>query len=127
MDTENKIKLKGVTIRKIEPDILRYNVEKDTLISHDLIKEIFEIGNSYFPDGKRKVLVIFNSNFIPSKEASDFMVSTIRTERISAEAFCINSSALRVIANFYLQIKRPVIKSKIFDDENLALAWLRNQ
>lgn len=123
----NKFKLlSGITVEKIEPDILRYDVPKDVHINLNTIKELWEFGNSLFPDKKRKVLAIFNSNFTPSHEAADFMVGVKRSEKVIAEAFCINSSILRLMTNFYLKIKKPIIPSKVFEEEKKAIAWLQS-
>lgn len=126
MTTKDTISICGVLIRLIEPDILRYDVPKDMKITLAVMQELTTFGTSVLPDKKRRVLVVFNSNFIPSRDATDFMVSRERTERIAAEAFCINSPALRLITNFYFRIKKPVIKSQAFENETLALAWLRS-
>ncbi|MCC6370660.1 MAG: hypothetical protein IT236_06640 [Bacteroidia bacterium] len=116
----------GIKAEKIEPDILRYEIPKDLHISLAVIKELWEFGNSLFPDKKRKVLGIFNSNFTPSREAADFMVGLKRSEKIAAEAFCIDSGVLRLMTNFYLKVKKPIIPSKVFEDEKKAMAWLNS-
>jgi hypothetical protein len=126
MATTNKTNVAGVFISVIEPNILRAEVPKDLKITLPMMKELAAHGQSVFPNQKRKILTVFDSYFVPSREASDYMVSTERMRMIEAEAFCINSSALRMMTNFYLKIKRPNIPSRAFDNEALALAWLRS-
>ena len=128
MKDDGKFKsIVGVDIRLIEPNIIRYEVAKDTVITHHLIQEIFEAGNSILNGQKRKVLIVFDTHFTPKKEAADFMVSPLRTENLIAEAFCVNSASLKIISNFYTRIKKPTVNSKIFDNEQRALAWLTEQ
>ncbi len=125
--TNSSVNIRGITVRIIHPDIIRYEVPKDMQVTLEVMKDLASYGESVFPSQKRKVLTVFNTNFIPSKEASDFMISSERVQKVAAEAFCINSAALRILTNFYFKIKKPVIKSRTFDDEALAIAWLRSQ
>lgn len=127
MESTTPTMLHGIKITLIEPNILRYDVPKDMQITLEIITALREFGNTALPNQKRKVLGVFNSNFIPTHEAGDFMASELRAQTVAAEAFVINSVALKLMTNFYLTIKKPKIKSKAFDDEALALAWLRNQ
>ena len=126
MEWEGKKELaNGIQVEKIEPDILKYALPKDVEVTYEVIRALWELGNLAYPNTKRKVLVVFNSNFNPTKEAADFMVSFVRSEKVAAEAFCINSGALRLLTNFYFKIKKPVIPSKMFEDEKRAIAWLK--
>lgn len=126
MRTNETFNLHGISIRIIEPDILRFDVPTDMHITLDIIKDLWVFGNEHLPGVKRKVLGILNSNFVPSKDAADFMVSKTRSETLAAEAFVINSALLKLKTNFYFMIKKPPVKSRAFDDEAMALAWLRS-
>ena len=119
--------INGVIVEQIDGDILRYEVPKDGIITIEVITKLWENGNTWFPNGKRRLMGVFNSNFNPTKEAADFMVSLKRSEKITAEAFCIDSPFLRFKANFYLKVKKPKIKTRIFDNEKEALNWLKEQ
>jgi|GEM_PF-2723714 len=110
MEQQEKTLLSSISIKKIEPNILRYEIPKDLYISLEVITELWNNANLLYADQKRKVLSVFNSNFIPSKEAADFMVSLKRSEKVIAEAFCINSAALRIMTNFYFKIKKTKYK-----------------
>lgn len=44
-----------------------------------------------------------------------------------AEAFVVESLANRLIANFYIKLNRPKNPTKIFNNYDRALAWLRAQ
>ena len=128
MEPSNQKTMKsGITVSKIEPDILRYEIPKDLEMTLEAIKELWEFGNSTYPSGKRKILAVFNANFNPNREAADFMVSQKRAEKVCAEAFCINSAWLRFKTNFYFRIKKPTVPTKVFEDEKAAMTWLREQ
>jgi hypothetical protein len=44
-----------------------------------------------------------------------------------AEAFLINSLANLLIANFYIKFNRPPNPTKVFNNLESALEWLRSQ
>lgn len=43
-----------------------------------------------------------------------------------ADAFVINSIALKLVGNFYIRYNKPVRPTRIFNNEEDALVWLRN-
>jgi hypothetical protein len=122
---DNKKIIHGIIVEKIDSNILRYEVPKDGIITQEVVTELWENGNLWFPDCKRKLLGVFNTNFNSTKEAGDFMASEKRSEKILAEALCVNSAALRFKANFYFKVKKPHIKTRVFATEKQALEWLR--
>lgn len=125
--TEKYEVIKGVTVQLLQPNILRYEVANGVVISLEAIKELHRYGNSVFPDKPYKVLTVFNKNFAPTVEATDYMASNTRVGKVLVEAFCINSATLKIISNFYFRIKKPVIPAKVFDNERIALNWLLKQ
>lgn len=75
-------------------------------------------GNPYF------LLTDMNDKVSPTAFAYDFYADKARAEKVIREAFVLNSPALKLAANFYFKIKKPVIISKVFDQEILAVEWL---
>lgn len=128
MKNSNKIEiLNGIFVEKIEANVIRYELSVGIEVNKDVIMSLWDIGNKLCPIGKRKILIVFNSNFSPTKEAADFMVSEERRDKTIAEALCIDSGALKLLTNFYFRIKKPIIPSRVFNDEKKALAWLNEQ
>ncbi len=63
-------------------------------------------------------------NLTPDKGVMSFFASKERSKRVNAEAFCMDSHALKLTANFYFRIKKPVVRGKAFENEADALHWL---
>ncbi|MCO4805592.1 MAG: hypothetical protein KC456_03270 [Flavobacteriales bacterium] len=45
-------------------------------------------------------------NLTPDKGVMSFFASKERSKRVNAEAFCMDSHALKLTANFYFRIKK---------------------
>ena len=57
-----------------------------------------------------------------SKEARDFIAQD--NELISVSAMLVSSSVVKMIANFFVQVNPPKIRTKAFTDKNQACRWL---
>ena len=57
MEQQEKTLLSSISIKKIEPNILRYEIPKDLYISLEVITELWNNANLLYADQKRKVLM----------------------------------------------------------------------
>ncbi len=121
---KRQIVFKGVKIELLAPDLLRFEIENNVAVDLEMAKDLYHLGNSLSEIHPYKVLTVFNRNFFPSAEAMNFMAGDSRSGKVLAEAFCINSASLKLISNFYFRIKKPIVTSKVFDNEKMALRWL---
>jgi len=46
---------------------------------------------------------------------------------MQAKAIIVNSMANRIVGNFIIKFHKPIAKTRLFSDEETALAWLREQ
>ncbi|MES2593046.1 MAG: hypothetical protein V4608_14280 [Bacteroidota bacterium] len=60
-----------------------------------------------------------------SKEARDHFSMRNRTPGVTAIAMLINSPGSRIIGNFFLGINKPAVPTKLFNDKNKAIEWLK--
>lgn len=58
-------------------------------------------------------------------DARAYFSARDRETDICAFAFLIHSNFQRMVGNIFIQFNRPPIPTKLFTDENQALAWLR--
>lgn len=73
------------------------------------------------------LLAIYAEDNSFSKEARNYIASGEVNAVVKAEALVINSMALRIMGNFYLKVNKPPRESKLFNDKNLAINWLKQQ
>lgn len=60
-----------------------------------------------------------------TKEARDYLASEEGCQNFAAAAFCIDSVIKNVIISMYLYLNKPIVPTKIFNDEQKALEWLQ--
>lgn len=131
MDSSNsnvgfKVVLPYMEIEVVSEDIVRFTLTKDTLITMEKSTEMVNICKNLFPDRAYKSLKIVYYKMTIDKDVMDFLASNARVGLIDMEAVVVNSAALKFLGNFYLKIKKPVIRTKIFDSEADALTWLKS-
>jgi hypothetical protein len=86
--------------------------------------EMVEICKKLFPDTVYKSLKVVNYKMQLQEDVVTFLASDLRKSMISMEAVVVNSTTLKLFGNFYLKIKKPAIKTKVFDNEADAIKWL---
>lgn len=76
--------------------------------------------------GHKEFPLLIYSNKIKhlTKEARDYLASKEGCQKIKSCAIITNSIVTRVIANFFLQINKPIVPTKLFTDEKNAIKWL---
>jgi hypothetical protein len=93
----------------------------DVLYSIQLHLEMLTGGNQFL------LLTNMSNKVTPTREAYDFYADKKRATYILKEAFVLESAALKIAANFYFKVKKPIIPSKVFDTEKEAEFWLKQE
>lgn len=62
---------------------------------------------------------------LPGKENRDYWAKKESCPYSKADAFMINSTAMKIISNIYLKINKPERPTKMFTDEREAIQWLK--
>jgi hypothetical protein len=105
-------------------------------ICRTVVKPFAEISLAHAIKNTENIILLSSGVLVPllvdlrkiksiSKEARDHFSMRGRTNRVNAIAMLINSPASKVIGNFYILFSKPTTPTKLFTDENQALAWLR--
>lgn len=120
----NEPAINSCKISKLENGIIKCEFVKDFHYSTQLAWQIFDICNNQAGDARYKMIWIMRTRLQPQKELFDFYANPQRAEKIEAEAFCIGSTAVKMMANFYFRAKKPIIPSRVFEVEEEAIKWL---
>lgn len=59
-----------------------------------------------------------------TKEARDYLANE-GNELVTASAILVESAVLKMAANFYVSVNKPVKPTRLFTDKESALAWLK--
>jgi hypothetical protein len=123
----DKIKLEVGEISLIEEGILKIVITKEEEILISDIENYLEAVNIA---GKGKLfcnMIVVNHYVTIDSATRKFMASKKCLSHTVADAFVVNSIALKIIGNFYIQMDKPARPTKIFNNENDAFVWLKSQ
>lgn len=104
--------------------ILEIRVKEDSEVDEAKLLENF---NATIPlTGGKQVPALLDcrSHFTITNEARKLMANVTADTR-SAHAVVLNSLAIRLIANFYLNVNKPSKPSKVFSNYDEAVSWLK--
>lgn len=107
----------GIARTKVKPDIditLEMAVENTTVVS------------SFYKDKKFPILIDARGIKSMSREARDHFSTRGRDSKTNSFGIVIKSPLSRVIGNFFLGINKPTVPTKLFDNEEDAIEWLKN-
>jgi hypothetical protein len=123
-----------MTMRKIlfENDVLKSELEdsiiigtiKTSFVDLDMAKQITNIRLDLQKGDSFPLISNIKSIKNINKEARDFMASKEGCEGVIAAAVIINSSITSMIGNFFIQISKPIVPTRLFTDELEAKKWL---
>lgn len=106
----------GIARTCVKPNI-------DIILEHAI--ENTKIVTSFFADKKFPILIDARNIKSMSYEARHHFSAHGRDTKTNAFGIIIGSSISRVLGNFYLGINKPAVPTKLFDNEQDAINWLR--
>lgn len=106
-------------------NILFFRVKQDMEVDVKEILEMIEYAKTVMGEKRHFALIDFGASLGSTSEARAIYASDpyIRQYRI-ADAFLVKSLAVRLVANFFIKVTQPKVRTKLFTDESLAVEWL---
>lgn len=89
-------------------------------------KEIVAATGKLTSGNKALILNVAGKQTSATSAARDFAASQEATEFTLAEAYIVHNLAQKLIGNFYVNFHKPIIPTKIFNNENEAIKWLKS-
>ncbi len=108
-----------------EEGIVRTKVKLNAQITLDDAKENSNAVNGFFLGKKFPILVDSRQIKSITREARHHFSAQGRDTKANAYAILINSDISRVVGNFFLGINKPAVPTKLFDNEEEAVEWLK--
>lgn len=105
-------------------NLCRVEISIPTPLFEQLLTYIYQTCNTLANNKPYYLVTVFKAEVQPTKEAYSFFASKNRTVNVIKEAFILNSSSIKLAANFYFRVIKPHVPGKAFDDENEAKNWL---
>lgn len=120
-------KASKILVSLIESGMLENRVLADMHIEEEDIEEVKRKNMSLMGDKKYVILVVSDSGGTISSDARRLTASPEFQQNTLAKAFLVDNLPHRIIGNFYLSFNRPAIPTRIFNDREKAMEWLRSE
>lgn len=108
-----------------EKNILFYRVKQDQVVDVAEIKEMLVYVQEFMGPKQHYAVVDFGGSLSSSTEARQIYADSeyIQKYRI-ADAFLVKSLPVRLIANFFINVTKPKVNTRLFTEEDKAVKWL---
>lgn len=121
------IELKKIRIQRLEEGIVEnYFLSGESIEIADF-RELRKENLKLMGETPYTVLVTAEELTSFTREAREFVASKEYAGITIAKALLISGLGQRIIGNFYMQVNKPYIKTKLFSDRQKAMDWLRQQ
>jgi hypothetical protein len=104
--------------------LLVYYPIPGAVITHQGALQVLELGLQ-IADSPKPALVLMQDMARVDREARTFFASEEYVQLASQTALVVGSPVSRVIGNFFVGLNRLKFPCKVFEDPQLAVAWLR--
>lgn len=119
-----RIEIDKAIVSLRDDGIMQYNIKPHTEYTEDDVKAANEAAGK-LGAGKAYPNIIFIDHFLNADaDCRKFAASEESNIYTIADAFVLNSVALKLIGNFYIKVNRPVRPTQICNTEEEALNWL---
>jgi hypothetical protein len=110
-----------------EAPILYVYLNEDLEITHEILKQIHQIGLILSEAKKHCVLADVSLNASSTAEARKYASDNHFMVNHVAYAMIGKSFPVNLLANFFINVNKPKVPTKLFQEEKVAVAWLKEQ
>ena len=121
----NHIRLSHSSVFLREDGIIEVKFKDDVLLSLEDCKELLFHYRKLTAGKKVPILHLIGKYMNVTKEAREYSASEEGLKYSAAEAFVFDSLPHRIIANFYLNVNKPLAPTKFFKTKKEAEIWLK--
>jgi hypothetical protein len=104
--------------------ILAYHPKPGLILTLEIASQVLQVGLQIV-DGPKPTLVLMQEVQRVDRHARAFFASEEYLRLSCQTALVVGSPVSRVIGNFFVGLNRLKYPCRIFDDPQLAVAWLR--
>ncbi|MDP1803080.1 MAG: hypothetical protein Q8L81_17090 [Bacteroidota bacterium] len=91
----------------------------------DDARNMIKTFRKIMPEGRARILVIYQEDNTFSKEAREYIASDEVSTVVMADALIIKGLALTIIGNGYLRINKPKRPTRLFTSPDAGVKWLQ--
>lgn len=123
---KNAIDITGYWTWMGDDGIVRTKVKPGMDITLELAMENSRTVNSLFVDKKFPLLIDSRGIRSMTREGREYFSTRGRETNTCAFGIIIKSPISRSVGNFFLGLNKPAVPTRLFDNEQDALKWLKN-
>lgn len=109
-----------------DDDILYVIIKENVDLGISEMDELLEFSAKFTNYEKRYTIVDTRSNYNSSQEVSNHYANSDYNKYRYADAFIVNSLAMRLLVNFYIRFHKPKVPTRLFNDEQSAINWINS-
>lgn len=107
-------------------DILTAVIKGHIDLGIEELEELLEFTNHVTQYKKRYTIIDTRSDYTSKSEVQKYYAEHEHVKYRFADAFVVNSLAMRMLVNFYIRFHNPKIPTKLFNDMTSAVNWIES-
>lgn len=109
----------------LEDGVVENYIKPGNIVEAEDLEELKKISSELA--GYKPYVILVTSGELASfsKEARELSASKAFITNAKAKAIVVDSIAKKIIGNFYLNVNKPYLQTKLFSEKEKALQWLR--
>jgi len=119
--TENNI-----AFVKYDNNILTVIIKENVDLGIEEMDELLEFTAKFSNYEKRYTIIDTRSNYNSNNEVQNHYASSDYSKYRYADAFIVNSLAMRLLVNFYIRFHKPKVPTRMFNSDEAALNWINS-
>lgn len=116
-----------VSFIKLKDNLIENIVKKDSEIDVEDVVQIKKMNLALAEDKPYCVMFIPHEFSSLTNDAREYIATPKIADKTIALAIVTSNFPQRIVANFYLAINKPIVKTKLFSTRDKALEWLNLQ
>lgn len=109
----------------LEDSIYRFVIKEGIEMELKDAEELVKIGTGMTAGLRVGALVDSRATYTDTNEARAYFASETANRQFIAVAMVTTTLAMRLIGNYYIQSNKPNTPTRLFDNEDDAVKWLR--
>lgn len=114
----------GIAFLSYEDEVLWITVKDETIVTVKDMQELLKACVQLTGSRKYYSIVDVRVNAHTSQGVTDYYAQNEYNHYRYADAFIVNTLAMRLIVNFYMTFNKPSVPTRTFNDPELAKQWI---
>ncbi|MBL7913342.1 MAG: hypothetical protein JNJ41_19925 [Bacteroidia bacterium] len=124
LDNPKKIATEKFEVTLLEENVIESYIKPGMVVEAEDLIELKKISSELTCNKPYVILVTSGELASLTKEARELSASKAFITKALAKGIIVDSTAKKIIGNFYLNVNKPFLPTKLFSEKEKALKWL---